>query len=228
MERKTGFSWCVAEKIRPLELSQWPTDWVSFEQSFFTEVIEYIDFLERIRQCRVKPNSLPRKTEEYLEYRMYGLVMYNLSDIQKGIQFGHAKDEYGIKYGHTKSYQKWLNIDKTYYIMNGGTSNRHGYSEYDVNPTGNSFGSMEKYGDELTANGILFTPFYEPDLNNATSGIAFLVDERAFDTVLHPDFVRSEFMDDEQNEKQYQNWVEKIGGPKNVYLRELLPKLRFA
>lgn len=29
-----------------------------------------------------------------MEYRMYGLVPYNLSPIQQGIQFGHAVVEY--------------------------------------------------------------------------------------------------------------------------------------
>ena len=31
---------------------------------------------------------------EELEWRMYGIVPYNISDIQKGIQFGHAVQEY--------------------------------------------------------------------------------------------------------------------------------------
>ena len=31
---------------------------------------------------------------EDLEWRMYGIVPYNISDIQKGIQFGHAVQEY--------------------------------------------------------------------------------------------------------------------------------------
>ena len=33
---------------------------------------------------------------ENLELRMYGLVPYNISPIQQGIQFGHAKDEYTL------------------------------------------------------------------------------------------------------------------------------------
>ena len=32
-----------------------------------------------------------------LELRMYGLVPYNISPIQQGIQFGHAVIEYGQK-----------------------------------------------------------------------------------------------------------------------------------
>jgi hypothetical protein len=39
---------------------------------------------------------MPRKTEMYLEYRMYGLVPYNLSPIQQGIQFGHGVIEYSL------------------------------------------------------------------------------------------------------------------------------------
>lgn len=81
-ERKTGFEWCVLDKVRPLDLKQWETTWPFYMESFYEEKITYLDYLERIRKCDLKPNSMPRKSEMFLEYRMYGLVPYNISPIQ--------------------------------------------------------------------------------------------------------------------------------------------------
>lgn len=226
MERKTGFDWCLQEKIRPLQLSQWPTQWAFYEESFFRESIDYTDFLDRIRKCEVKPNSQPRKTEGYLEYRMYGLVMYNLSDIQKGIQFGHAVVEYAAQYSDTLRYKAWQKDCKTFIILSGGTSNRSNYSEYSDKFYG--FGTMEMYGDDIKNNNVPFATFYEPDLNNATSAIVFLVDERVFDRETYPDFVKNDFLSDEINKKHYDKWVEKVGGEQNVFLRSFLPKFKLA
>ena len=52
-------------------------------------------------------------------YRMMGLVPYNISPIQQGIQFGHAVVEYGLESGNTPEYQKWAKEDKTFIILNG-------------------------------------------------------------------------------------------------------------
>ena len=53
-----------------------------------------------------------------LEYRMYGLVPYNISPIQQGIQFGHAVVEYSIgRYGSHDDYQQWAKEDKTFIIL---------------------------------------------------------------------------------------------------------------
>jgi hypothetical protein len=74
-----------------------PLEWYgSKEKHYFTfPTMPKDEFLEALSQCKVKANSMPRKTEMYLEYRMYGLVPYNLSPIQQGIQFGHAVVDYG-------------------------------------------------------------------------------------------------------------------------------------
>ena len=56
-------------------------------------------------------------------YRMTGLVPYNLSPIQQGIQFGHGVIEYSLDFGDTPEYQKWAKKDKTFIILNGGTTN---------------------------------------------------------------------------------------------------------
>ena len=52
--------------------------------------------------------------KQKLKKRMYGFVPYNLSDIQKGIQFGHACIEYQLKYGKTSDYLDWAKNDKTF------------------------------------------------------------------------------------------------------------------
>jgi hypothetical protein len=54
---------------------------------------------------------------------MYGLVNYQLSGIQKGIQFGHGVVDYGMKYIESHEYQRWAKNDKTFIILNGGTTN---------------------------------------------------------------------------------------------------------
>ena len=59
---------------------------------------------------------------------MYGLVPYNLSPIQQGIQFGHAVVEYALKNDKQPDYQKWAVFDKTFIILNGGTTNKNSES----------------------------------------------------------------------------------------------------
>ncbi len=171
---------------------------------------------------------------ERLEYRMYGLVPYNISPIQQAIQFGHAVVEYGQmakKYkGIEKIYNMWADYNKTFIILNGGTTNNDE----------NTYGLLNEYLRELTFNDINLEVFYEPDLNNALTAIVFLVDERVFDKKTYPDFIPLDLDDfepwdlegiDEMNSKNKQNydlWVESIGGIRNVFLREFLKGKRFA
>jgi hypothetical protein len=105
--------------------------------------------------------------KEKLEQRMYGFVPYNLSDIQKGIQFGHAVVEYQLKYGKDQEYLSWAKNDKTFIILNGGTTN-------DVS------GTLNALQNDLKALKIKFATFREPDLNNALTGIVFLLDEKVW------------------------------------------------
>ena len=94
------------------------------------------------------------------KYRMYFLTMYNLSPIQKGIQAGHAALEYTLKYGDTQEYKDFIANDKTWIVLNGGTS-----------------GDMVKHCEVLDNLGINFERFYEPDLNNSISAICYLLSE---------------------------------------------------
>jgi len=219
---KTGYEWCLDERIRPLKLSQWATDWAFYVESFYEEKITYSDFYTRIKDCEIKPNSIPRKTEMYLEYRMYGLVPYNLSPIQQGIQFGHAVVEYGqIVKGippFEAIYDKFAKKDKTFIILNGGTTNE--------NP--DKLGTLQQHAISLKNNEVLFAEFREPDLNDTLTGIVFLVDERVFNKELYPDFQPDAQASELRTLKQYHEWVEKIGGESNAFLREFLPKFRLA
>jgi hypothetical protein len=88
---------------------------------------------------------------------------------------------------------------------------------------------------------MLFSEFYEPDLNNALTAVVFLVDERVFDRVTYPNFEKEVLPWsktkpsekklkelEERNAVNYEKWCDKIGGPKNAFLREFLPKFKLA
>lgn len=233
-ETKTGYDWCLSASLRLLDILEWDTKMVSCEESYFTELITSEEFLRRIALCKVKPNSTPRKTDMYLEYRMYGLVNYQLAGtVHSGIQFGHAVVEYGQLVKdlppYEKIYNKWAQKDKTFIILNGGTTNN--------NP--NSLGTLNNHMLTLEANDVKFAEFYEPDLGDQLTAVVFLVDERVFNRELYPEFQeeklpygvrkpskKAEIELGERNEANYQKWVEKCGGAKNVFLREFLKPLR--
>lgn len=234
-EIKTGYDWCLTGNMRILDIMSWDTDMMSCETSYYTEKITSDEFIRRIELCKVKANSMPRKTAMYLEYRMYGLVPYNLSPIQQGIQFGHAVVEYqqnikGLS-NLEKIYDKWAKQDKTFIILNGGTTNN----------TLDKLGTLNQHLRTLTDNGVATSVFHEPDLGDQLTAIVFLVDERLFNRTLYPDFqeeklpygvrkpskkVETEL--EERNEANYEKWVDKIGGPTNAFLREFLKPLRLA
>ena len=234
--RKTGYEWCLEANIRLLNMLDWDTSESDCEKSYFTEKIDAVEFYRRLELCTVKPNSQPRKTEMYLEYRMYGLVNYQLSGtIHAGIQYGHSVIEYSQIIRETgkneEIYNKWAKEDKTFIILNGGTTNDNK----------NYYGTLQKNRDLLLENEIIFSEFREPDLNNALTSICFLVDERVFNRDLYKDFEpetlpysrkkRSEkelSILEERNQKNYLAWEEKIGGTKNAFLRIFLKNFKLA
>ena len=87
---------------------------------------------------------------------MMGLVPYNLSDIQKGIQFGHAVVEYANDHFNDEEYQQWAKNDKTFIILNGGTTNNTRLKE----------GTLNLYLNEAIEHGITVGEFSEPDLGD--------------------------------------------------------------
>jgi hypothetical protein len=139
-----------------------------------------------------------RKTN--LEYRMYGFVPYNISPIQQGIQFGHAVVEYGLHYGKTSEYKQWANEDKTFIILNGGTTN---------NSTPDKFGTMNMLQIDLNVWKIDYAAFHEPDLGDQLTALVFLVDERVWNYEKYPDY------DDETSSIGDVFWYRKLWGEKD-------------
>ena len=157
---------------------------------------------------------------------MYGLVPYNISPIQQGIQFGHAVVEYAQSHFTQGDYQMWAKQDKTFIILNGGTSSTMVDNQRLLNEARITTGS-----------------FFEPDLNDMLSGIVFLVDERVYDRETYPDFKTWMIKRNPNNEliplqttqtlidtfqRPYEEWSEMIGGEKNVFLKQFLTNFRLA
>jgi len=185
--------------------------------------------------------------ENKLELRMYGFVPYNISAIQQAIQFGHAVVEYGLENFHSNEYLDWAKYWKTFIILNGGTSN-HSKNRY--HETEEEYvGSMETILETLKENDVKVGTFFEPDLNDMLSAVVFIIDERVFNRKVYLDFgdwvmenhfsylknnmltgskierMRKEgyFLSGNTTEKKlYSDWVDLVGGEKNVFLRDFL------
>jgi hypothetical protein len=158
---------------------------------------------------------------------MYGLVPYNISPIQQGIQFGHAVVEYGLEFGTTTEYQKWAKEDKTFIILNGGTTN----TRFDTDGH-DHIGSLNNHRQLLSDEGVQFRSFFEPDLGDQLTAVVFLVDDRVFDKVAWPDFSMDQYLRVSEAE-QYWNWKMKFAETEKeadqiVFLREFLKQFRFA
>ena len=189
--------------------------------------------------------------EKNLELRMYFFTIYQLTGIQAGIQCGHAALEYARKFGDSELFRDFVNNHKTWIILNGGTTN----STRELG-TGIAQGSLNQIGDQLLENDICFAYFQEPDLNDALTAICFIVDERVFNFNDYPDFVdwvldikmykETKDMVNKNNPdlwvklrlypelqqemlpEYYNEWVEFLGGKKNVFLRELISDKKLA
>jgi hypothetical protein len=179
--------------------------------------------------------------EKYLEYRMYFFVNRSLSPIQKGIQAGHAALELVKDNFELNGIQSFLNRDKTWIILDGGTSNE----------SMNYVGSMEDIQTELLENNAIFASFYEPDLNDCLTAISLLVDERVFNKEYTSNFKdylydiyekeSSEdvfflsYLDalshDELIAKFYGDYLafeDYLGGKTNMFLKDYLSQFRLA
>ena len=188
---------------------------------------------------------------EQRTYRMYFFVPYNISPIQQAIQAGHSMGEYALKYGRYNSnhliwefLEKW----KTWVILNGGTTNRK--RDFEMIPAG----SLNQIGDELLKNEIEFAFFDEEDLNDALTAVCFIADDRVWDWENYPNFrdylnntpldfqtypflrskrieSKSDFSDEcliETFGAEYNRWVEKVGGIKNIFLKGLIEGKKLA
>lgn len=174
------------------------------------------------------------KTEN-LEYRMYGLVPYNLSHIQQGIQFAHALQEYNNAFVPSTEFDKWKLEDKTIIILNGGTTN----DKIDLNSKDSPKhykGSLNNHLIELLNQGIDLETFEEPDLGDQLTAVVFLVDERVWNYEKYPErflggpanpnekYTLTVHLEPETEEA----YAKRLGGEQNVWMREFLSKFRLA
>jgi len=156
-----------------------------------------------------------------MELRMYGLVIYNVSPIQAGIQFQHAVTRYGREHD-SELYRDWADNWQTSIVLNGGTTNLNT----------DRLGTINKAYQGMLDMDIICQPFYEPDLGDQMTAFCLIADERVFNKKKYPDYG---FDYDEINDcfvrnqnyglKPDQAWIASIGGEKNLYLRETLGKL---
>jgi hypothetical protein len=156
---------------------------------------------------------------EKLELRMYGFVNYQLTGIQKGIQFGHAVVKFGQKIKNSgdleliEKWNDWADNWQTFIILDGGTTN--------LDST--NLGTLNQYFKEIEEREIPCQDFKEPDLGNQMTSFVFLADERVFNRKKYPDFTGSWF-----NPFAKKNWIKQIGGEQNYLLREFLKNKKLA
>jgi hypothetical protein len=167
-------------------------------------------------------------------YRMYGFVPFNLSPIQKGIQFGHAVQEYNnmilnlreVDSELLEPFDRWRKIDKTFIVLDGGTTNNR-------RSEGKYIGTLNQIAEDLTIAEIPRSLFYEPDLGDCLTSVVFLADDRVFDKVKWPDYSGSYYTDIEPEKTPFWKWKMKfskneIEADKIVFLRELLSGRKLA
>lgn len=158
------------------------------------------------------------------EYRMMGLVPYNISPIQQGIQFGHAVVEYGLEFSETPEYQTWAKRDKTFIILNGGTTNSTAFIK----------GTLNNHYFTLTDRCIPVGEFHEPDLGDQLTAVVFLVDDRVYDRVAWPDYDDTYYADMINPEATaHYKWKMKFAeteaeADQIVFLRDFLKQFRLA
>lgn len=153
------------------------------------------------------------------KFRMYGLVPYNLSPIQQGIQFGHAVVEYQLSHGRTKDYKYWANNCKTFIILNGGTTNWD--DEY--------LGTINKHLLTLDQDmDFKFATFHEPDLGHQLTAVVFLVKEEIYNKKDYPDFDGSPNDDEGLREWKRTTFGSFEKANKIMAIREFLSQFRLA
>lgn len=163
-----------------------------------------------------------------LKYRMYGLVPFSLSPIQQAIQFGHGVVEYmrfEYTHGEDSPCNKWADEDKTFIILNGGTTNLDGS------------GTLNQHLETLGENNVTVSIFYEPDLGGQLTSVNFLVDERVWDKEKYPDRFLGGYPNINEDNilklsyyppESIEKYTKRLGGKTNVFLREFISKFKLA
>jgi hypothetical protein len=142
---------------------------------------------------------------------MYCLAEKHLSSIQKAIQSAHAIVEYGLTYGNTPEYKQWAKKDKTIVILDGGNSI-----------------DLDSIKDQLRCEGWPFEVFYEPDMDNFMTAIAFLAPDRVYDYknwgVSYDDYREKVY----PGKAHYDTWLNDIGGKPAEAVKSIISSLRIA
>jgi hypothetical protein len=148
-------------------------------------------------------------------YRMYCLVLRQLSGINKGIQAFHAGLEYANKFHNEIDFQKYITDDKTLIILDAGI-----------------YQDLVEIKKTLEAARINHTTFTEPDLNDTLTAICFLADDRVWNSEVCPsleNFIKLYDMESESDESSvrtvadlYEQWIDMIGGPENEIIQNII------
>lgn len=164
--------------------------------------------------------------EDKMNYRLYGLVPYNLSDKQKGIQYAHALQEmnnhlngwYGehlINPHEMVKFQEWAVTDKTIIMLDGGTTNFHK----------GRLGTMNQHLETLEKEyGKYVATFCEEDFGDQLAGIVFLVEEQVCNDKKYP----SPLVGNDSCVNEYHNRIEAMGGIDNWEFRKFLKQFKLA
>ena len=141
------------------------------EARFLTEQIKTLKTKIKTHQ-KANSNSTP------YHYRMYSMVLRQLSPMQKGIQSLHSVVEYGemMKQDNVseltkKAYNKWANHDKTMIVLDAGTSM-----------------DLADVIFKLKELNVPHTVFHEPDLYGCITSVCFIADERVWDATNYPSY----------------------------------------
>lgn len=165
---------------------------------------------------------------KFPKQRMYTLTIYQLTGIQKGIQAAHAIMELSRKKFADDDFLRWIRHDKTIVILNGGTTNSEGI---DIWSQDFHAGDMEGHMAQLETLGIKYEPFFEPDLNNSLTAIAFLVDEKVWNQEKYPRpfYGRATGNKSWDERKSLEYAVQETGIPAEVWkFREFLSQFKLA
>ena len=178
------------------------------------------------------------------KWRMYGFTPYNMSPIQKAIQFGHAVVEYMVKYRTSLNSSavinclEWAEKNKTFIILNGGTTNMN------IDRFGTMNMHLEFLQDEFPDWPL--ATFHEPDFGDQLTAVVFLVPEQVYNKKKFPDWIDvvrlfpeceefqsenlrdyAEAMKNEEHEL-YLAWVKNTGGDQIVKMREFIQPFKLA
>jgi len=170
------------------------------------------------------------------------------------LEYAHLNGETPLFKDFVKNWKTWivLNGGTTNNKMSDVVENEFAGTLNQLKSEIIRFNFDHRNDDELDL--IEYADFYEPDLNDALTAVCFIADERVFNYEDYPDFIywlvdikmyshakdampaeNLVFLKTQTKEwhqanfpEYYQEWIEFLGGDKNVFLRELLKGKKFA